>query len=285
MTVHSLPLLNTDEQHIAVVGDLHGNWRWAVYCIGLLGDRGIKSIFQVGDFGIWHGIAGDEYLGKVCKALEEHDMKIYVTLGNHEDYDLVDSFEKDGQGIAWFRHNIAVLPRVYGFRHNGLNFLSLGGAPSIDFQYRTFGRDWWAQEMISDEDVELAIETAQELGGVDVMLTHDAPDGGTRVVQEILDTNPMGWSRKALDYASEGRLRMNKAVYSIMPSLLVHGHYHVYDYGYIDYGEGHSSGAIVSLEPDGNPHNIAIFDLENLLDPEISWGKYNLGFRRMINND
>ena len=285
MTVHSLPLIGDDEQHLAFVGDWHGNTRWAVYCIELLGLRGIKSVMSMGDFGIWHGAAGAEYLGKVSRALKNFDMKIYVTLGNHENYDLIDSLEKDEQGITWFRDNIAVLPRVYGFKHYGLNFLSLGGAPSIDFQYRTPGLDWWPQEMISDEDVERALETAKELGGVDVMMTHDAPDGGTRAVSGILSGNPMGWSRSALEYASEGRMQMNKAVYGIMPSLLVHGHYHVYDYGYIDYGEGRSSGAIVSLEPDGNPHNISIFDLENLLDPEISWGRHNLGFRRMVNND
>lgn len=281
MTVYELPLLNSDEQYVGIAGDWHGNWRWAVACIDSFGKAGIKSVFQLGDFGIWPGQRGEEYLGKLRRVLEDYDMTLYVTLGNHEDYDQVAAHEKDEQGIAWFRHNIAVLPRVYAFTHRSRNFLSLGGAPSIDKEYRTKGHDWWSQEMISDADADLAIETTEEFkdsGGVGVMFAHDAPDGGTLAVQRIIDGNPQGWSRSAINYATEGRTRMNNVVYAVKPEVFLHGHYHVFDQGWISYGENQPPGIITSFNPDGMIGNIAIMDVDDIYQLDISTSKHTLYF-------
>src|SRR5687768_2821553 len=90
-----LPTVALDETRFGIAGDWHGNWRFAAWKLEEFARAGIKTIFQLGDFGIWPGPSGDEYLGKLRKNLELHGQTIYVTLGNHEDYDQVDALEPD----------------------------------------------------------------------------------------------------------------------------------------------------------------------------------------------
>ena len=132
-----LPTIDPDETRFGMAGDWHGNWRFAVGKLEEFRRAGIKTIFQLGDFGIWPGPRGDEYLGKLRKNLELNDQTLYVTLGNHEDYDQVEELETDALGLKWPRHNIALFPRVFRFMLGEYRVLSLGGAPSIDFKMRT----------------------------------------------------------------------------------------------------------------------------------------------------
>ena len=135
--------------------------------------------------------------------------------------------------------------------------------------------------MISDADADLAIETTEEFkdsGGVGVMFAHDAPDGGTLAVQRIIDGNPQGWSRSAINYATEGRTRMNNVVYAVKPEVFLHGHYHVFDQGWISYGENQPPGIITSFNPDGMIGNIAIMDVDDIYQLDISTSKHTLYF-------
>lgn len=85
----------------------------------------------------------------------------------------------------------------------GRSFASLGGAPSLDFQSRQQGKNWWPEEQMTPDDVERTIEG----GSVDVLIAHDSPGTpwATPPVEEILKSNPMGWSDRALEYAAVGR--------------------------------------------------------------------------------
>jgi hypothetical protein len=56
----------------------------------------------------------------------------------------------------------------------GVRFDAFGGAVSIDQEWRTAGLSWWATEEIKDAEVDRLIDRAGP-GGVDVLLTHDAP--------------------------------------------------------------------------------------------------------------
>lgn len=263
-----LPGVAEDETRFGIAGDWHGNWRWGNKCIETFYESGVKTIFQLGDFGIWHGKWGDEYLGKLRAQLEAcGDMKIFVTLGNHENYDLIDQMEFDELGIKWPRHNIGLLPRPFRFTQGGYEFLSLGGAPSINYEDLTQGKNWWPQEMISDDEVDLAVEG----GSADIMFAHDAPENGTRVVQDIITHNPQGWSGAGTMYARVGRDRMTRAVQAVQPQVFMHGHYHVKDSGWLNYGDDTYPGVIHSIGMDGTPHNIAILDLEDIYSLENAW--------------
>jgi hypothetical protein len=87
------------------------------------------------------------------------------------------------------------LPRGARFTVVGRSFVSLGGAPSIDFETRVPGGDWWPTEMITYEDVAHVVAG----GTADVMLTHDAPDAPwqTPAVHAVCSGNPGGWPKMA----------------------------------------------------------------------------------------
>ena len=94
-----------------------------------------------------------------------------------------------------------------------LGFLALGGAYSIDEDYRTPGKSWWATELINSEDQERAIAG----GPVDVMVTHDSPEG--------VDIPTLRrWA--PIPKSQANRERLLEVVKAVRPLYLTHGHYH-----------------------------------------------------------
>lgn len=254
-------------QRIGLVGDLHGNVNWAQGILQRLASLGIKHVFQVGDFGIWPGLEGADYLRRVTSTVRRLGLCLWIIPGNHEDYSqITDPDDPEGglerqilaEGDGW---EVALLPRGYAWELGGRTFVALGGAPSIDFEMRKEGRSWWPEEMIRPSDIERLHRSA----GADIMLCHDAPDGGTLQVQRIIDTpaSQSMWSKEGLSYAAKGRMLMNHAYNVVKPKMFVHGHYHV-----PDMREGEDT-TWISLGPDGQRFNTAILDLE---DFTVMWG-------------
>ena len=261
---------NYADTHVGLVGDLHGNERWATSVLDALADRGIKTVYQLGDFGLWPGHEGSYYLKWIIDTCKDYDLTFWITPGNHEWYDIVEDPETtDGSvppiqilssGKEW---EVAVLPRGYAWEFGGRSFVAFGGAPSIDFQHRVRGRSWWPEEMIRESDL-LRLKPAE------IMLAHDAPDGGTVAVQQIIDTPwwQSGWSEAGLRYAREGRMLMNQAVEIVRPSLFAHGHFHVADERF----DETTQCRYLSLGSDGDKSNLGILDLESLtFESATSW--------------
>jgi hypothetical protein len=127
-------------------------------------------------------------------ACADHGVDIWITPGNHEDWGRLTTMwaspENVGQPLQLTDH-VRVLPRGCRFELGGRSFVSLGGAPSVDLDRRTVGKDWWAEEAITPEDVELVVEG----GHADVMLAHDAPLAPYEVAKGR--SNP-GWQRLEL---------------------------------------------------------------------------------------
>lgn len=254
-------LIDENETKFAIVGDIHGQTAWAQKVVKAVSEMGIRTIFQVGDFGIWGDHSGGRFIKGVELACAEYDVTIYVTLGNHEDYDVLATRTPDESGLIWFKDHIAVFPRPYRFNIGEFSVLSAGGAPSIDYEYRVFGSTWWPAEMITDREVTEAVEG----GHADIMLAHDAPEVGVYGVEQIVASNPMGWSEKALAYAKEGRDKMTHIVSEVQPDLMFHGHYHVSGVGEMAHG-----GQIWSLNRDYHQNSVAILDIEDGLS--VEWG-------------
>lgn len=248
---------------VGLAGDWHGNSHWAVSVLETFANAGIKTVYQLGDFGLWPGYRGTVYLKHVISVCEELGITLWITLGNHEDYTQVEDIQGEKQilasGDGW---EVAILPRGFYWEHGGRTFCSLGGAPSIDFEHRTEGVSWWPEEAIKPSDLDRLTETAE------VMLTHDAPDGGTAAVQRIIDTpaSVSGWSAAGLAYAATGRDLMNRAIEAVRPKLFAHGHMHVADERY----DEEDDCRYVALGPDGVQDNIVVLDLDTL---NIFWPK------------
>jgi hypothetical protein len=160
---------------------------------------------------------------------------------------------------------ITVLPRGHRWDLGGRTLVALGGAPSVDFEHRTPNRDWWAEELPQPGDVARTVAG----GPVDVAVFHDAPGPpyATPAVAHIVETNPMGWSDRALAYARVGRELVTEAFTGTSPRLLVHGHYHASDHMTVRLPGLPYDTRIWSLDCDGRAGNVRLLDLDTLDDP------------------
>ena len=230
-----------EAKFVGIAGDWHGNVSHALLTIEKLDFLDIKYIFQLGDFGVGGSMlefAGDKLRTRCNAFLERNDQFLFITLGNHENYDLVAKFSvvEDGEFAGFLYEPKA--PRILYFQRgqslqiSGRNFLSLGGAASIDYRWRqeynaqknSPGKVWWAQELISVLDIVKTIDEAKRLGHVDVFLAHDvfasAPIKGTH----RQDTKK--WNSEEFAFAQTSRDALEKVARVVLPTLWLHGHYH-----------------------------------------------------------
>lgn len=255
--------------HVGLWGDNHGNLRWAQYVLPKFAEAGVREVWQVGDFGYWGGHKGYFYLNEVNELLSSLNMDLIVVPGNHEQWSLLKEYWDENPDTPFIvRTNIGIVPRGFTFQKYGRNVYTFGGAPSIDFQYRTEGADWWLDELPTVEERERLLEKAKEyveqVGQVDVFLAHDIPDIDIHDIPDslatILTSNPMGWPNIALKYAAHGREILTPFYEITAPRLWVNGHYH--SYGVRHNNEGNLCW--LSLHMDGQYHNCKILDLEAL---------------------
>jgi hypothetical protein len=117
---------------IGVAGDWHGNTAWATRAVrkmaGLLPADGPRVIVHLGDFGIWPGAAGREYLARLDAALAEAGAELSFIDGNHEDFTQLARLRPGEDGRAQVTERIYHLPRGHRWRWHGRDWLALGGA-------------------------------------------------------------------------------------------------------------------------------------------------------------
>jgi Icc-related predicted phosphoesterase len=273
-------MVNTDFNVIGVAGDWHGNKGWSRVALNTFADAGILHILHVGDFGFWPGNSGQKYLYRVNKVLQENNQTLYVTLGNHEDYVQISRFNPHPTmlGFVYDRNypNILVATRGARWEWEGVSFVSLGGANSIDFTGRTEWINWWKGEQITLADIYNTVAG----GKADVMVTHDCPAGVNIWGEHRSD--PI-WSPTELRYAAESREALRHAVDGVKPNILFHGHYHFFVDTISELNDGNDDYQIrtVGLDMDGSQKNLGIFtlpDKEFELLP-ITWNPNNYAER------
>lgn len=213
----------TSQDGICFAGDWHGNYPEAINVTTKAEQLGCKVILHVGDFGIWHH--DDIFLNKLNKKLEKYDMYLYFVDGNHENFDKLYEIPLEEDGTRKIRSRIHHLPRGYRWEWAGVSFLAVGGAASIDKDYRRKGVSWWSQEIITEDDVEKAIEG----GKVDVLVSHDSPEGAPNlVVDDVIGQMKAHryWGEKVMTYCYKNRKMLAKVTNVTTPNLIFHGHYH-----------------------------------------------------------
>ncbi len=270
-----------DTKHIAVAGDWHGSKGWACYMIRLAAEHDMHVLFQMGDFGFWPGNNGRKYLYKINKQLVEVDSFIFVTAGNHEDYRQMSRFlpVPDMPGCTYNPEYPRIILMSRGFRWTwaGRKFISVGGANSIDKDYRIEGQTWWKGEQITIQDIQHSIDG----GKVDVMFSHDLPmnieiTGHHRTADK--------WNAEEIEYANHSREALQKVIDVIQPEFMLHGHYHI-PYKTTTELKGKDgvdySITSVCLSMDYTGYNLGVLNVENnyleMLDiPKPDWNfKYS----------
>lgn len=276
---------------VAFAGDWESDFLWAAQRIAEVAARGVTHLFHAGDFGIGSGKLGKRYLRTVERACVEHGVQVWVTPGNHENWERLWTkklrarapYEAAG-ALWWISEHVAALPRGHlltlrtpaGTRRT---LLSVGGAPSVDFDVRTPGVSWWPEELMTSDDVDHLLGRLGRHrgagGDIDVMVSHDAPGDPyqTPKVAHICATNPIGFSQMALSYAAVGRHRITEVFEEARPRLVVHGHYHVADRAIVTLPPPHASTSrdteqdrcqVVSLAGNKQAANLSFLDLDHM---------------------
>lgn len=225
---------------ILIAGDWHGNHVWAKKIIQVAEAEEINKIIQVGDFGVWPGKAGQEYLEILSRALVKRGIKLYFVPGNHEDYNQIDewnrSLPKNEDGHIEIQKNLFYAGKVNAWTWEGKRFASVGGAVSIDRSWRKENMSWWSQEQLTA----LEETQAKDLGKVDYLFSHDAP-------QDV----PLSYLKKDEDSQAH-RYTMTKIGLAIRPNLWFHGHYHRHMEYKFYHADGESNVFGLDADPQGS---------------------------------
>lgn len=212
---------------ILFLGDTHGDisaWHDAIFTAK---ENEIGTIVQLGDFGYWeHTEKGYEFIQTVSMSLRLSNINGYFIDGNHENHTMLrhNYTETNDEGFVIVRQNLLYIPRGHRWVWDGVKFLGLGGAYSIDKNSRREGSSWWPEEMITTGEAYRAVEG----GYVDVMLSHDAPAYVplNRIIPGFFKDDQNTYQNRKL---------LQQVVEHTHPKRLFHGHYHHrYDFDLID---------------------------------------------------
>lgn len=142
-----------------IIGDIHGKiYDYRSYSL-VTGIRGRQIVepersIQVGDFGI--GFFSAFWHQNEIEWQKEHPQHRFIR-GNHDDPVMCKSMP------GWIEDGTVEGDVMY-----------VGGAWSIDHEWRTAGVDWWPDEELSYEELEKLITKFGEVKPR-VMITHDCP--------------------------------------------------------------------------------------------------------------
>ncbi len=255
-------MTKTAMRRVLLTGDVHGNGEWMLTHVFPQAKRQqCDLILQMGDFGIWPDLDGKRYLDALDRRAAATRIPIWFIDGNHEDVAQLYALPLDAAGRRPVRPHIMHLPRGHRWTWAGRTLLACGGASSIDVMYRTPRRSWWPQEAITSAEFEACITP----GRADVLFSHDINLDVQLRADFDLDDLPLQ-VRNAV-YAN--RMALERIVYTVRPSLQVHGHWHVPSDQRFHRGAEEQAVRVVSLNCDSgagshaNGH-CAVLDLDVL---------------------
>lgn len=203
---------------IMVSGDTHGNLAYVKSLVDEAVVEKIETVFVLGDFGVWPGKRGENYLDGVSSYAVENEVEVLFLPGNHEDYSQLEAHEQDSPrndlGFIEVRRNLLYTGKVHRWMWEDKEILAVGGAVSIDRDRRTPFHSWWPQETLTQQEAELAVSH----GTCDILFSHDS---GTQV--------PAAATFYKMDTASQQHRKMVEAIAGdVHPQFWMHGHYHLY---------------------------------------------------------
>ncbi len=234
---------------IMFAGDTHGNLGHLRYLIKQAVDAGVDGIFVLGDFGYWeHTRDGVEFLDRLDRIAIDNGIEVYFLDGNHdnvnlllEKYDSVTYLNPDGS--IQIRTAITYMPRGLRWTWDGVQFIALGGAYSVDKEKRLEyerkrckpGSLWFPGEEMTDAEFMQIMD--EDDSPVDVIVAHDKPYG----------SDP-GWNRKNFTECMPNQHRLQHAVDTLKPKMFLHGHLH---HRYTDHLQGTDTTVIgLNADPD-----------------------------------
>jgi predicted phosphodiesterase len=179
---------------IYIIGDVHGKFReYKKLCDSFPED---SISLQLGDMGVFR--QGD------LPVMDRH----YFFRGNH-----------DNPSVCRAHSKYAV---EYGM-WNGLYIVA--GADSIDKKWLTSGVNWWPDEQLDRETMELALEDYIKTKP-DILVCHEAPFKLHQIAKAAsctYDRNNESWGEPR---GNSTAFLLDSMIQAHMPKMLVHGHWH-----------------------------------------------------------
>jgi hypothetical protein len=175
---------------VLLSGDFHGN---AVGELSILTKRNLCEKLGAGKYNSikWHIILGDGgFLWPGNERTDAYNYKVLgcrpfpvlSVLGNHEPVYGMTLPEIDigiGETVYQVRKKnplVAYLKRGKVYHIDGFKFLVMGGALSIDQEYRTPGDSWWKEEYWPAQEQSDLFELLSTENEFDYVLSHTGPD-------------------------------------------------------------------------------------------------------------
>lgn len=217
---------------LVLCGDTHANPNFFDQICYVAVKNEVKTIYQLGDWGAFptNKTWFPRWLKQVDSSLLHHDLECYFHDGNHDDYNWLNSHPDRGDGFLELGPRLFYSPRGHRWTWDGVRFMSMGGAYSIDkdpdpafnWKGRTEGINWWPEEMITAE------QTAKAIDGdpIDILLSHDLPTKANIPNLRRKDQYP------ATDI---NRAYLQEIVDALKPGAVITGHWHDSFMSYIDY--------------------------------------------------
>lgn len=212
---------------VLLAGDVHGSLRFIEQLASTAVLNGCSTILQLGDFGFWPDMRlaenkilalSERHLDAVAGILARFGVAMRVIDGNHDFCDGVrKNYPSDGSSIVPLRDGLLDwAPRGSLWNWGDQSFVALGGAVSVDQDSRVPLLEWWPNEAIDVDELDLALSHGQ----ADVLVCHDCP-----AAVDLANIEPLhGETGRKI---AQNRAHLYEAVARLRPSLVVHGHYHL----------------------------------------------------------
>ena len=209
-----------------ITGDTHGNLTRVINFIKRFKLDANDNILILGDAGLfWRKDQEDAKYWIELYEKECNGVHLYWIDGNHENFDIIKSWNCDNKSVYNNSEHIHYCPRGFetfididcGDHIKARKALFLGGADSIDKFRRTKHLTWWEDETISEEDIK------NITGSYYYIFTHTCDM--TTFNDYILDLCTIsGLDQSKIDHSSEEKL--DKLFKNILFEEHYFGHFH-----------------------------------------------------------
>lgn len=207
---------------IRFVGDTHADSNAALEITELAAQDGVDYIVQVGDFGFgfYHSGGKDAFLSDVSKYAVRFNVPWYWIDGNHDNHRRIWQEVDEEKYPSTFYMNRGTVHDL-----GGIKIGALGGATSIDKNFRKVDVDWWDTEEVTSGQMNRAIDTFLEEKPL-IIVTHDAPKSFPVIHDDFIPTpgSPIWQAHRHRDFLQGlwDTLEENNA----LPEFWIHGHMH-----------------------------------------------------------
>lgn len=157
---------------IGITGDIHGDYN--LFKIKRAVKMGIECLIVTGDFSY---IMDNSEIEKILqRKISKMPILILFCDGNHENHKMLSEYpESDWNGgrVHFIKDNIIHLKRGEIYNIYNKKFFVFGGAFSVDREFGTENKDWWKEEVPSEEEKKHGMNNLLKNNyNVDYIITH-----------------------------------------------------------------------------------------------------------------